>query len=68
MGLTGTEIFVIFLAYIALLAFSIASINRKQIEWKLRVFWLILVIAMPFIGMIIFWTYSVSERSFKSIS
>jgi hypothetical protein len=68
MGLSGAEIFFVFLVFIALLTFSIASIIRKQMDWKLRVFWLILVIAMPFIGMIVFWSYSVYERSFESIS
>jgi hypothetical protein len=58
MGLTGSSIFAIFIAFVAVLLFSILTLVRKPMDGKTKIFWLLLMILMPLLGVVAFWGYT----------
>jgi len=60
MGLTEGNILMLFLSFLTVFALSIAVLIRKEMDWRMKIFWLLLMVMVPFLGILIFWGFHFS--------
>ena len=60
MGLTEGNVWMLFLSFLFVFVLSIAVLIRKEMDWKMKIFWLLLMIMVPFLGIFIFWGFHFS--------
>lgn len=60
MGITEGNIWMLFISFLTVFALSIAVLIRKKMDWKMKIFWLLLMIMAPFLGIFIFWGFHFS--------